>query len=160
MKFISNKWSFKFHLHFICSSHAILNFHLKMVFSDFLPLCSQPCWTPLGICTEIYFQQDCIPVGCIPPACWLYLPAFTVLGGCLVPGGLPQGVWYPSMQWDRIPPPHPLWTKFLTHATENITLPQTSFAGGNDRLHNQGHWIGTPNICRQLPVMIGQSPWQ
>ena len=34
MKFMSNKWSFKFHLHFICSSHAIINFHLKMVFSD------------------------------------------------------------------------------------------------------------------------------
>ena len=25
----------------------------------------------------------------------------------------------------------PLWTEFLTHAYENITLPQTSFAGGN-----------------------------
>ena len=24
-----------------------------------------------------------------------------------------------------------LWTEFLTHACENITLPQTSFAGGN-----------------------------
>ena len=24
-----------------------------------------------------------------------------------------------------------LWTEFLTHATENITLPQTSFWGGN-----------------------------
>ena len=24
----------------------------------------------------------------------------------------------------------PLWTEFLTHATENISLPQTSFAGG------------------------------
>ena len=30
------------------------------------------------------------------------------------------------------PDPHPLWTEFLTHASENITLPQTSFAGGND----------------------------
>ena len=29
----------------------------------------------------------------------------------------------------------PLWTEFLTHVTENITLPQTSFAGGN----NLGH---------------------
>ena len=29
------------------------------------------------------------------------------------------------------PPPPPPWTEFLTHATENITLPQTSFAGGN-----------------------------
>ena len=28
-------------------------------------------------------------------------------------------------------PPPPPWTEFLTHATENITLPQTSFAGGN-----------------------------
>ena len=28
----------------------------------------------------------------------------------------------------------PLWTEFLTHASENITLPQTSFAGGNDLL--------------------------
>ena len=26
--------------------------------------------------------------------------------------------------------PHPPWTEFLTHASENITLPQTSFAGG------------------------------
>ena len=25
----------------------------------------------------------------------------------------------------------PLWTEFLTHACENITLPQTSFAGGD-----------------------------
>ena len=26
--------------------------------------------------------------------------------------------------------PSPVWTEFLTHASENITLPQTSFAGG------------------------------
>ena len=26
----------------------------------------------------------------------------------------------------------PLWTEFLTHACENITLPQTSFAGGKN----------------------------
>ena len=25
----------------------------------------------------------------------------------------------------------PLWTEFLTHASEIITLPETSFAGGN-----------------------------
>ena len=34
------------------------------------------------------------------------------------------------------PPPAgtpPLWTEFLTHASENITLPQTSFAGGNNK---------------------------
>ena len=28
-------------------------------------------------------------------------------------------------------PPPLLWTEFLTHTSKNITLPQTSFAGGN-----------------------------
>ena len=32
--------------------------------------------------------------------------------------------------WHAGFPPSP-WTEFLTHASENITLPQTSFAGGN-----------------------------
>ena len=32
---------------------------------------------------------------------------------------------------------HP-WTEFLTHASENITLPQTSFAGGNKPINNTG----------------------
>ena len=36
------------------------------------------------------------------------------------------------------PPPRDqaplLWTEFLTHAYENITLPQTSFAGGNKNI--------------------------
>ena len=40
-------------------------------------------------------------------------------GMYLVPGGVPGQV---------LPP---LWTEFLTHAAENITLPETSFAGGN-----------------------------
>ena len=30
----------------------------------------------------------------------------------------------------------PLWTEFLTHSSENITLPQTSFVGGNDNIAN------------------------
>ena len=48
-----------------------------------------------------------------------------ILGGrgLLLGGGLPlvpgAGV-YLSMQWGR----RPLWTEFLTHANENITLPQ------------------------------------
>ena len=45
-------------------------------------------------------------------------------GGCLPsPGGVSSwsgvGGWYPSMHWGRPP-----WTEFLTHASENITLPQ------------------------------------
>ena len=35
---------------------------------------------------ELMYQQECIPVGCLPPAQWLS-------GGCLVPGGLLRGVW-------------------------------------------------------------------
>ena len=47
-------------------------------------------------------QEECIPVGCVPPACFPYLPACTAPGGCtwsqggtwsgrvyLVPGGVP-----------------------------------------------------------------------
>ena len=46
-------------------------------------------------------------------------------GGCTWSGGVylaPGGV--PAQE------PPPLWTEFLTHASENITLSQTSFAGG------------------------------
>ena len=42
-------------------------------------------------------------------------------GGCAPRGGIPA-----CTEADP-----PLWTEFLTHATENITLPKTSFAGGN-----------------------------
>ena len=52
---------------------------------------------------------------------------------------LPPWLWRPPPH-DQAPPgpgtplgpdPHPLWTEFLTHASENVTFPQTSFAGGN-----------------------------
>ena len=52
------------------------------------------------------------------------------------PGGVPAsgpGGVYPSMQWGN----PPLWTEFLTHTSENITLRQTSFAGGNKVLEFQ-----------------------
>ena len=45
-------------------------------------------------------------------------------GVYLVPGGVPG-------PGGHLPRYSPLWTEFLTHAYENITLPQTSFAGGN-----------------------------
>ena len=60
-------------------------------------------------------------------------------GGCLVPSGAwshqvpgPGGAC--SRRGRGIPActeADPLWTEFLTHASENITLPQTSFASGN-----------------------------
>ena len=74
-------------------------------------------------------KQDCIPVGYVPPACCPYLPACTALGGGAWSRGMPglrgylplvRGEVYPSMQWGRPPP----WTEFLTHGSENITLPQ------------------------------------
>ena len=36
--------------------------------------------------------------------------------------------------WEQTPLQEqtPLWTELLIHACENITLPQTSFAGGNN----------------------------
>ena len=50
--------------------------------------------------------QVCIPVGCVPSACWPYpvvSRGVSAQGGEGV-GGLPGGM-YPSMQWVRHPPP-------------------------------------------------------
>ena len=137
-------------------------------------------------------EQECIPVGCVPPACWpypsmhcrgVYLPRVVyVPWGCTCPGGLPaqgggvpaqggylprgggvpawgctcQGVYLPR-GWctclggvsargctcpgvylpgggylprgylPRYSPP----VDRMTDRCKNITLPQTSFAGGN-----------------------------
>ena len=76
------------------------------------------------------FKQDCIPVGCIPPACWPYLPAYTAQGGCLLLGVFPLwgqclfgggvvcswGVGVVSQHALRQTPLHPmpLWTESQT----------------------------------------------
>ena len=63
---------------------------------------------------NIIFWQECIPAGCVPPACWPY-PSMHCTGVCVHPsmhwalGCLPRGVpaqggVYPSMQWGRHPP--------------------------------------------------------
>ena len=51
-------------------------------------------------------------------------------------------------------PPPPPWTEWLTHACENITLPQTSFAGGKyASIHSPSlvtsvcSWCWTGSIC-------------
>ena len=52
----------------------------------------------------------------------------SLAGGSPCQGGLlGRGVSQNALR--QTPPP---WTEFLTHASENITLPQTSFAGGKD----------------------------
>ena len=45
--------------------------------------------------------------------------------------------------------PPPLWTEFLKHAYENITLPQTSFAGGNNGLYCT-KWVYSHLLFGQL----------
>ena len=69
-------------------------------------------------------------------------------GGCLLSEGgyLLRGV--VSQHALRQTPPPP-WTEFLTHATENITFPQTSFAGGNKCAQN-------PFIVMPIAML---SPW-
>ena len=56
-------------------------------------------------------QQVCIPVGCVPPACWPYW----AVGGSASGGRLGR-------------PLSPLVNR-MTDRCKNITLPQTSFAG-------------------------------
>ena len=66
-------------------------------------------WTDGRTHIKTYRQQECIPLGCVPPACCPYLPACTAPGGCTClrgctcPGGvylpgavyLPRGVYLP-----------------------------------------------------------------
>ena len=59
-------------------------------------------------------QQDCILVGCL-------------VGGWYPQGSLPQCMLRQT--------PLSLWTEFLTHASENIALPQTSFVGGKSNMY-------------------------
>ena len=79
-------------------------------------------------------KQECFGVGCELPACCPYLEACTVPGGwvylvpggmCLVPGG--GGVPGPRGTPAQVLPPP---VNRMTDRCKNITLPQTSFAGG------------------------------
>ena len=73
--------------------------------------------------------------GCLLWGCLL-------LGRCLLWGVCSGGVWYPSMHWGRHPP-----VNRMTDRCKNITLPQTSFVGGNER-----NWTDNVNItCSILP---------
>ena len=86
-----------------------------------------------SVCQGLPAGRDVCPGGCVCQG------GVSDWGVCL-PGGvpakgacLPRGVYLPG--WSCLPGGYlprysPLWTEFLTHASENITLPQTSFAGG------------------------------
>ena len=70
-----------------------------------------------------YYEQECIPVGCVPSAAVAVCRRGLSAQGVFARGGVSAlgGVCIPACtEADTIPP----WTEFLTHAFENITLPQ------------------------------------
>ena len=127
------------------------------------------------------FEQECIPVGCVPPACWPYprmhcaggvsawwgcLPGgFVCLGGLSAHGGVCPGVSaqrgvflggvYPSMQWgDTLP----LWTdKHLwKHNLRKIhlrTVKSTTFKGLFTR---NGDLVKRKMVCKNglFPLLV------
>ena len=110
---------------------------------------------------ELKSEQECIPVGCVPPAHWPYLPACSARGGvpglggsawsggkCLVRGSargcLLRGGWYPSMHWGR----HPLWRESHTRVK---TWPSPNFVAGGKNDFDYCHYCSvnsTMNVLR------------
>ena len=99
--------------------------------------------------TSVQFTSFlCIPVRCVPSACCPYR------GEGLHPEGLHPGVCLgeEGLHYGGLPNPFkvyqigggqtslPLWTEGMTQAFENITLPKTSFAGGNNLKSWIRHW--------------------
>ena len=86
-------------------------------------------------------QQECIPVGCVPPACWPYPVVSHVSRGGLsnpLPGCKPPRMQTPLEEADSpghvtsdSGKPHPP-SRGQTNTCEIITLPQTSFAAGKN----------------------------
>ena len=84
--------------------------------------------------TKYLIRQECIPVWCVPPAavaiCWRVVSAWRPPRvwawrppGC-GPGDPPGQTPQPPPLDVGLETPAPLWTEFLTHASENIILPQ------------------------------------
>ena len=100
-------------------------------------------------------KQESIPAGCVPPA--LHHMVVSLSKGVFLTETSPrhrlpnpwteppppgtenplEGAWEQAARQEvtsyRDSPPRPPWAEWLTHACENITLPQTSFAGGNEQ---------------------------
>ena len=148
-------------------SFEATDYESRRVFAIILP-------APQTFQHNFRIQQECIPVGCVPPAavavggcllpggspcgglgCLLPRGGSPCQGGCLLPGGfsLPGGVppsWEVSLPgWGGAsfpgslpargvslmgdPPP----VNRMTNRCKNITLPQTSFAGGKNTRSSQ-----------------------
>ena len=68
------------------------------------------------------------PFGGVPPSRGCLLPGVPPSSEGLLAGG------YLLAKGASLPGDPTLCTEFLTHASKNIILPQTSFAGGNNML--------------------------
>ena len=75
-------------------------------------------------------------------------------GGVFVRGGLlcPEGVSVQGGLWGLCPGGDPPPADRMTDASENITLPQTSFAGGNKPLPVDSAIASAPN--RSVPLLL------
>ena len=72
----------------------------------------------------------CIPVGCIPPTCYLYLPACTALGGMLPGGVCSWGLCIPAYSMHEADTPPREQNDSQTGVKTQLS--QTLFAGGNN----------------------------
>ena len=99
----------------------------------------------------------------IPPWVWAWRPAR--YAGIPPPWRTARHAGIPPAMYAGIPPPTPLWTEFLTHASENITLPQTSFSGGN-KVQQESIPVGCvvptfqPYVFWWLPLAVSTSGGQ
>ena len=107
-------------------------------------------------------QQDCIPVGCVPPACCPYLPACTALcwgggeGGCLVPGVSGPGgclplVWGGVSQYamGQTPPPVNRITDTCKSITGNKPI-EISYLFTINRILSVLPSLLDPGLCSQF----------
>ena len=91
-----------------------------------------------GVCPEGVLPRDvegCLPRGVSPRD----LPS----------GRLPWGVSQHAMEQTPLPP----WKESQTDLCKNITLPQTSFADGNDNVGFQVQWIDKISILLKIRMV-------
>ena len=90
----------------------------------------QPQARPLNFPLGVGLETPAAQTPQLPPWVWAWRPARHA-GLPPPPPGYLQGMLGYHLQCMLGYYHPPMWTEFLTHASENITLPQTSFAGGN-----------------------------
>ena len=119
------KLMLKFYSIFVEINHYVARLHSSRMHTAHLLTVSPSMHCAGGVCSwgGVCFWGMSASGGCLLPRVGVCF-----WGMCLLPGGIPA-----------CPEADPPWTEFLTHATENITLPQTSFAGGkNVRPYTRG----------------------